>query len=109
MQVLASQRSMAGVPSRTQVWSALTVGIALLSVALVVLFLVFVAGFLDRFTPSGRATTYQLVTGALAWAFALTAPAAAGLGGLMRLMTGIERQRARRPRITPAVRLARTA
>jgi hypothetical protein len=64
--------------------------------------------FLDRFMPVGRPTTYELVAGALAWTFALTAPAGFGLIGLARIVTAFEKWRARRPRITPAVRLRRT-
>lgn len=68
---------------------------------------VFGLGFLERFIPTGHASTYQLVSGALAWTFALTAPAGFGLVGIARLTTAMERARARQPRITPAVRLAR--
>jgi hypothetical protein len=107
MQVLASQRPVQGRPSRTQVWSAFSAGFVLIASSLGLLYLIFVAGYLARFTPSGQATTFQLVSGALAWTFALTAPAGAGLLGLLRVGTALERQRARRPRITPAVRLAR--
>lgn len=107
MQVLASQRLLQGRPSRLQMWSAFVLGAILVGFALSVLYLVFFGGFLERFSPSSRPTTYQLVTGALAWSFALTAPAGAGLLGLMRLSTAYDRHRARRPRITPAVRLAR--
>ncbi len=107
MQVIASQRAVPGRPSRVQVITALTVGSALVFGSVTLLYLVFAAGFLDQFTPAGRPTTYQVVTGALAWAFALTAPAGAGLLGLMRLASGVERYKARRPRVTPAVRLAR--
>jgi hypothetical protein len=107
MQVIASQRATLGRPSRVQVLSSLGVGTVLVGGAVTLLYLVFAAGFLDQFTPAGRPTTYQVVTGALAWAFALTAPAGAGLLGIMRLATGLERVRARRPRVTPAVRLAR--
>jgi hypothetical protein len=107
MQVIASHRATAGRPSWLQMVSALGVGTVLVSAAAVLVYLVFAAGFLDQFTPVGRPTTTQVVTGALAWAFALTAPAGAGLLGVMRLSTAYERWRARRPRITPAVRLAR--
>ena len=107
MQVLASHRPLQGRPSRVQVWSAYSVGFLLVGAALTLLYLIFVAGYLERFTPSGRPTTFQLVAGALAWAFALTAPAGAGLLGVLRLATARDRQQARRARITPAVRLAR--
>jgi hypothetical protein len=107
MQVLASHRPTQGRPSRVQVWSAYSAGFLLVAGALTLLYLVFVAGYLERFTPSGRPTTFQLLSGALAWAFALTAPAGAGLLGVLRLATARDRQRARQARITPAVRLAR--
>jgi len=107
MQVIASQRAVPGRPSRVQMLSAFSGGSILVLTALAVLYLVFAAGFLDQFTPAGRPTTYQVVSGALAWAFALTAPAAAGLVGLLRLATAYERFQARRPRVTPAVKLAR--
>ena len=57
--------------------------------------------------PAGRPSTYELVAGALAWTFALTAPAGFGLVGLARIVTAFEKWRARRPRITPTVRLRR--
>jgi hypothetical protein len=107
MQVIASQRAVQGRPSRLQVVSAFSGGAILVIMALSLLYLVFVAGFLDQFTSPARPTTFQAVSGALAWAFALTAPGAAGLVGLMRLTTAADRYRARRPHITPAVRLAR--
>jgi len=107
MQVFASNRSTQGRPSRLQVVTAFTAGAVLLTMAVSLLYLVFAAGWLDQFTPAGRPTTFQAVSGALAWAFALTAPAGAGLLGLMRLSTAIERWHARQPKITPAVRLAR--
>ena len=107
MQVIASKRAVPGRPSRVQMLSALSGGTILVLASLTVLYLVFAVGFLDQFTPAGRPTTYQVVSGALAWTFALTAPAAAGLVGLLRLATAYERFQARRPRITPAVRLGR--
>lgn len=75
--------------------------------SLALLYLVFGAGFVDRFMPTGRPSTYELVAGALAWTFALTAPAGFGLIGVARLVTAYDRLRARRPRVTPAVRLRR--
>jgi hypothetical protein len=107
MQVIASQRPVAGRPSRLSVAVSFTLGTAFVAGAAWMLFAVFGLGFLERFVPSGRATTFQLVAGALAWTFALTAPPAFGLIGLSRLVVAVERARARRPRITPAVRLAR--
>src|SRR5258706_1657064 len=107
MQVMASQRAVPGRPTRIQMLSSFSAGTILLLTSATVLYLVFAAGFLDQFTPAGRPTTYEVVSGALAWTFALTAPAAAGLVGLLRLATAYERFQARRPRVTPAVRLAR--
>jgi hypothetical protein len=107
MQVIASHRPVAGRPSRLAVASSFAIGTGFLVAAGWILFAVFAMGFLDRFVPTGRASTFQLVAGALAWAFALTAPPAFGLVGLSRLATAVERARSRRPRITPAVRLAR--
>src|SRR5215212_1357566 len=106
MQVLASQRVVANQPSRLSVASSMVLGSSLLVGAAAILYLVFGLGFLERFVPVGRATTFQLVAGALAWTFALTAPAGFGLLGVARLASGFDRARARRPRITPAMRLA---
>jgi hypothetical protein len=107
MQVLASSRTRAGQPSRIGVVTSLVVGAALVAASAVLLYLVFGDHFVDRFMPRGRANTFELVAGAIAWTFALTAPAGFGLVGIARLVTGIDRYRARRPRITPAVRLRR--
>src|SRR3954462_1988703 len=107
MQVIASQRPIAGRPSRFSVAAAYAVGLACMAGALWILLAVFGMGFLERFVPSGRPTTFQLVAGALAWTFALTAPPSFGLVGISRPVVATERARARRPRITPAVRLAR--
>jgi hypothetical protein len=107
VQVIASSRARAGQPTRVGVATALIVGTALVATSLSLLYLVFGANFVDRFMPTGRPTTYELVAGALAWTFALTAPAGFGLVGVARLVTAYDRLRARRPRLTPAVRLRR--
>jgi hypothetical protein len=107
MQVLTSTHAKAGRPSRFAVASAAGLGLTLVLTSAALLYIVFVANFLDRFMPSGRPTTFELVSGALAWTFALTAPAGFGLLGLARLSTAVDRWRARRPRVTPAVRLRR--
>ena len=107
MQVLVSNRPKAGSPTRIGVLTALGVGSALVAASGVLLYLVFGENFIDRFMPTGRPTTYELVAGALAWTFALTAPAGFGLVGVARLTTAFDRWRARRPRVTPAVRLRR--
>ena len=108
MQVLTSSDTTAGRPSRFAVAAAAGLGVGLVAASAGLLYLVFVANFLDRFMPTGRPTTFELVSGALAWTFALTAPAGFGLVGLARLATAYDRLRARRPRVTPAVRLRRT-
>jgi len=107
MQVIASSHPLAGRPSRLSVIASFALGGVFVAGAATILVAVFGLGFLERFVPTGRATTFQLVAGALAWTFALTAPPAFGLVGIARLVTAVERARARRPRITPAVRLAR--
>ena len=107
MQVLASNHARAGLPSRVGVATALFVGTTLVALSGVLLYLVFGENFVERFMPSARPTTYELVAGALAWTFALTAPAGFGLVGVARLVTAYDRWRARRPRITPALRLRR--
>ena len=107
MQVLTSSHLRAGRPSRFAIATAGGMGLALVVAAAGLLYLVFVANFLDRFMPTGRPTTFELVSGALAWTFALTAPAGFGLVGVARLATAFDRWRARRPRVTPAVRLRR--
>src|SRR5262245_13401354 len=107
MQVLASTRARTGQPSRLGVVSSLVMGVLMVAAAAGLLYLVFAANFLDRFMPTGRPTTSELIGGALAWTFALTAPAGFGLVGVARLVTAFDRWRARRPRTTPAVRLRR--
>ena len=107
MQVIASNRARAGRPSRLALATALFVGVALVAASATLLFLVFGANFIDRFMPRGHPTTYELVAGALAWTFALTAPAGFGLVGIARLATAYDRWSARRPRVTPALRLRR--
>jgi len=107
MQVLPSTRGKAGRPSRLALYTALFAGTVCTAVGLALLYVVFGGSFMTRFMPTGRPSTYDLVVGALAWTFALTAPAGFGLVGVARLATAYERWRARRPRITPAVRLRR--
>jgi hypothetical protein len=107
MQVIASNRARAGRPSRVGVATALFVGLALVAASATLLYLIFGANFIDRVMPRSHPSTYELVAGALAWTFALTAPAGFGLVGLWRLATAYERWRARKPRVTPAVRLRR--
>lgn len=106
MQVIASQRPVAGLPSRLEVARALFVGGTLIVGASLLAYLVFATQFLGQFTPSGRATASELMTGALAWTFALTAPAGFGLVGLVRVGSAMERITSRRRRASPVVRVA---
>lgn len=107
MQVLASTHARAGRPTRRGVFTALAIGTMLLACSAAVMYLVFGQDLMARFMPTGRPSTYELVVGALAWTFALTAPAGFGLVGVARLVTAFDRWRARRPRPTPALRLRR--
>lgn len=106
MQVLASERSGAGRSSTPDVARAFAVGGILVAGASILAYLLFTTEFLGRFTPSGRASAAQLMTGALAWTFALTAPAGFGLVGLLRVGAAVERMASRRPRPTPVLRIA---
>jgi hypothetical protein len=108
MQVIASERPVAGLPSRFDVARALVVGGILVVGATVLGYLVYSTEFLGQFTPSGRASATQLAAGALAWTFALTAPAGFGLVGLVRLGSAVERYSARKRPPTPVVAIAGT-
>jgi hypothetical protein len=106
MQVIGSDRSAAGLPTSADVARALVVGSILVVGASVLAYLVFATEFLGSFMPSGRTTPTQIMTGALAWTFALTAPAGFGLVGLVRVGSAMDRIAARRRLPTPAVRIA---
>ena len=81
MQVLVSTHAQAGRPTRRNIVTAVGLGLMLVASSAVLVYLVFIGNFLDRFMPVGRPSTYELVAGALAWTFALTAPAGGGGGG----------------------------
>lgn len=104
MQVIASERPVDRA-ARAAMIRAFLVGSILLVGATFLAYLVFGTGLLSAFTPTGRASTAQLVTGVLAWTFGLTAPAAFGVVGLFRVGTVVERMAARRTRPTPVVRV----
>jgi len=108
MQVIASERPIAGLPSRADIIRAVVVGGVLLTGASLLGYLIFATEFLGQFMPTGRASASQLMAGALAWTFALTAPAGFGLVGLVRLGSAVERAAARRRRPTPVVRSAKS-
>ena len=104
MQVIASERPVDRA-ARAAILRAFLVGTILLIGATFLAYLVFGMGLLTAFTPTGRATTSQLITGAIAWTFGLTAPAAFGAVGLYRVGSAVERVASSRPRVTPAVRV----
>jgi hypothetical protein len=104
MQVIDSERPLDRA-ARAAILRTFLVGSILLVGATFLAYLVFGTGLLSVFTPSGRPTTPQLVAGALAWTFGLTAPAAFGVVGLYRVGSAVERIAARRSRSTPAVRV----
>lgn len=106
MQVIASQRAVASLSSRTDVARALAVGSILVVGASVLAYLIFATGLLGQFMPSGRTTLTQVLVGALAWTFALTAPAGFGLAGLVRVGHAVDRIAARRRWTTPVTRIA---
>ncbi len=108
MQVIVSRHTLAGRPSRFAVLAAALLAVLCMTTSAAVLWLVFGAGFLETFNPTtARLSAGQLVMGGLAWTLGLIAPAALGIAGVAKLATAHERWQARRPRITPAVRLAR--
>ncbi|HEU4672017.1 MAG TPA: hypothetical protein VFS32_03895 [Candidatus Limnocylindrales bacterium] len=84
MQVIAPSRSR-NTPATAVVLGTL-VGVVLLGGGGVLAYLTLGTSFLRQFTPVGRASEAQLVAGAIAWSFALTAPALFGVVGLVRLM-----------------------
>jgi hypothetical protein len=104
MQVIASERPVDRAVSAA-ILRAFLVGSILLVGATFLAYLVFGTGLLSAFTPSGRATTSQLLVGALAWTFGLTAPAAFGVVGLARVGSAVGGVTSRRPRQTPAIRV----
>jgi hypothetical protein len=108
MQVILSERHVPGAPSRFDIARAIVVGSILVVGASVLGYLVYATSFLGSFTPVGRPTTTQLLSGALAWTFALTAPAGFGLVGLVRVGSAVERVLTLRSKPTPAVRIAKS-
>jgi len=106
MQVLISSPRPHERPSRLAVLRPASGAAVLFATSLWILWLVFGAGLLDGI-GSARTTTYSVVAGVLTWAFAISAPPAFGLLGYSWASIAFARMRARRPRVTPAVRLRR--
>jgi hypothetical protein len=73
---------------------------------LVLAYLTLGTSFLGQFVPIGHATTTQMVTGAIAWSFALTAPALFAIVGLVRLLGVLELVGTTRPKKGRTSRLA---
>ncbi len=84
MQVIASSRSHK--PPASALVLGILVGVVLVGGGGLLAYLTLGTSFLRQFTPAGRANEAQLVAGAIAWSFALTAPALFGVVGLVRLM-----------------------
>jgi hypothetical protein len=104
MQVITPRTARRG-PGRGSVLLGVSVGAVLLGGGLIVAFLAFGTPFITRFTPTGRPDTSQMVSGMLAWSFALIAPAAFIIAGVARIAAVLDSMAAARPRPTPAARL----
>lgn len=105
MQVIASGRPAVGSADRITILRTLLVGAILLAGATFLAYAIFGMGLLSTFMPEGRASTSQLALGALAWTFGLTAPAAFGVIGIVRVGSALEQALGRRTPPTPAVRV----
>ena len=73
----------------------LTIGIVLLVVGFALLYVVFGGSFMTHFMPSGRPSTYDLAVGALAWAFAFSAPTGFIFAGALQLAKARRKWQAR--------------
>jgi hypothetical protein len=107
MQVLASRPSASEQPGRLAVLVPAAFATALFVAALWILATVVGGGLLERVVTPGRTSAYTVVAGVLTWAFAMSAPPAFVLLGYSKASLALARARARRPRVTPAVRLRR--
>jgi hypothetical protein len=106
MQVIAPSRA----PRPANLVSSLVlgsiVGVVLLGGGVLLAYLTLGTSFLHGFTPTGRATDSQLIAGAIAWSFALTAPALFAIVGLVRLLGVVELANGLRARPSRTSRLA---
>lgn len=107
MQVIASSRAPRPTALLSTVLAGSMVGFVLLGGGLLLAYLTLGTSFLGQFTPVGRASSTQLVTGAIAWSFALTAPALFAIVGLVRIIGVVELVSAVRPKSARASRLAK--
>ena len=108
MQVIASSRAVRPTQILPAITAGLVVGFVLLLGGILLGYLTLGTTFLERFTPIGRPTTTEMVAGAIAWSFALTAPALFVIVGFVRLLGVAELVAALRPAAPPTARLAAT-
>jgi hypothetical protein len=106
MQVIAPSRAPRQANLVPSILLGSIVGLVLLGGAVLLAYLTLGTSFLRGFAPAGRATDSQLIAGAIAWAFALTAPALFGIVGLVRLLGVVELANGVRPRASRTSRLA---
>jgi hypothetical protein len=106
MQVLAPSRSIRPARLLPSIATGFVVGSVLLAGGIVLGYLTFGTSFLQRFTPVGRPTEVQMLAGAIAWSFGLTAPALFVIVGMVRLMGVAELLSALRPRPSRLARMA---
>jgi hypothetical protein len=106
MQVIVSCRTPRTGALVPAIVAGTAVGLVLLGGGIVLAYLTLGTSFLGQFTPVGRASTTQLLAGAIAWSFALTAPAMFGIVGLVRLLGVADLVAATRPRAGTASRLS---
>ena len=106
VQVIAPARPR--IPTLGPVVLGAFVGLVLLGGGLLLAYLTLGTSFLRQFTPAGRASEAQLVAGAIAWSFALTAPALFAIVGLVRLIGVVDLVASSRPRRGTALGLARS-
>jgi hypothetical protein len=106
MQLIVSNRAPRASTVLPSVLLGTLVGLVLLGGGLVLAYLTLGTSFLTQFTPAGRATSTQLIAGAIAWSFALTAPALFAIVGLVRLLGVLELVGTTRPKKGRTSRLA---
>ena len=88
---------MADHPTRPAFYTDLLSGLTFVVIGLVLLDIIIGSGFMTRFMPAGRPSSYDLIVGALAWSLAVTAPTGFVWMGVARLKAAYKRWLARRP------------